>query len=182
VASQASDALSGLRRFAFLRNPGLHPGLWNVAPSVRGRTMHGSRVGWWNDACFGRRRGRSPSAPTGSNSMAQGGAQRNPGLAAAKAASTPTGCDCAAAGTPIRSTVRVRAPRGCIRRFNPKHIAGCRWRAGGVTPFQGYGVLLFCETQGCTLGYRITHLRCYVGLRPYRAVSRYHSAVSRGCS
>ena len=33
--------------------------------------------------------------------------------------------------------------------------------APGMTPFQGYGVSSLHVTQGCTLGYGITHLRCY---------------------
>ncbi len=44
----------------------------------------------------------------------------------------------------------------------------------GITPFQGYDVLRHHETQGCTLGYRITHRSV---LRPPSASSKHFDDV-----
>ena len=70
---------------------------------------------------------------------------------------------CSAAEPWVRVAPRTVSPNGAT--FLPRRPRPLDWQrlglgAVGITPFQGYDVLSLSETQGCTLGYRMTHLRC----------------------
>jgi hypothetical protein len=74
-----------------------------------------------------------------------GAAQRNPGISKSAAIVALKGRH-----SPIR------------RRFAIPGVV----RTRGITPFQGYGGCVGTRSQGFTLGYRITHLRCYGLMTP----------------
>ena len=91
-----------------------------------------------------RNRGRRPRvAAKRRDSIAQGAAQRNPGLS-----------NFGKPGSPERA------------RFLDAAMDGNFARRGGAGnhALSGLRCCIGTSTQGCTLGYRITHLRCYGSL------------------